>query len=68
VAYVWRCLQGRIPHILSIGKQAGFAGLEPEVVMLGDLADPLLAKDAVAASGIELGAICLVQDWLGAPA
>lgn len=58
--------KGRIPHILSIGKQAGFAGLEPEVVMLGDLADPLLAKDAVAAAGIDLGAICLVEDWLGA--
>ena len=51
--------------IFYIGKQAGFAGIEPEVVMLGDLSEPLLAKDAVAASGIELGAICLVEDWVG---
>lgn len=55
--------KGRIPHILEVAKCAGFAGLEPEVVMLGDLSDPVRAKEAVAAAGIELGAICLVEDW-----
>jgi len=56
--------KGRIPHILDIGKRAGFAGLETEVVMLGELTDQLKLKDAGAASGIRLGASCLVEDWL----
>jgi inosose dehydratase len=56
--------KGRVPHILEITKRAGFAGLESEVVMLGPLSDPLRMRDAIAASGIELAAICLVEDWL----
>jgi inosose dehydratase len=56
--------QGRVPHILDVAKRAGFAGLESEVIMLRDLSDPLRMRDAVAASGIQLGAICLVEDWL----
>lgn len=56
--------QGRVPHILDVAKRAGFAGLESEVVMLRDLSHPLRMKDAIAAAGIELGAICLVEDWL----
>jgi inosose dehydratase len=57
--------KGRIPHILDVAKRAGFGGLETEVVMLRDLSDPLRMKDAIAAAGIELGAICLVEDWRG---
>jgi inosose dehydratase len=53
----------RLEHIIQVGAKAGFAGLEPEVVMLSRLADPRRLKAALDAQGIRLGALCLVEDW-----
>ena len=56
--------QGHVDHILQIGHEAGFAGLESEVIMLGPLRDPARMQDALAATSMQLGGICLVEDWL----
>ena len=58
--------KGRVDHILEVGHQAGFRGLESEVVMLGPLRDPAKMRDTLAAKGMLLGGICLVEDWLHA--
>jgi len=55
-----------LDHIIAVAAKAGFPGLESEVVMLGRLADPAVMKQHLAKNKIELGAVCLVQDWLGA--
>jgi inosose dehydratase len=57
---------GKLPHILSVVDQAGFAGIEPETCMLGAYyVDPLALKDALDQYGLQLGAITLVCDWAG---
>ena len=56
--------KGRVDHILEIGRQAGFSGLESEVIMLGSLRDPARMKEALAATSMQLGGICLVEDWM----
>ena len=56
--------KGRVDHIMNVGRKAGFAGLESEVVMLGPLRDPARMKDALAATDMQLGAVCLVEGWL----
>ena len=56
--------KGRVDHILHVGRQAGFSGLESEVVMLGPLRDPARMHDALATTAMQLGGICLVEDWL----
>jgi hypothetical protein len=55
----------RLEHIIGVGAAAGFTGLEPEMVMLGRLSDPVRLKSALDAKRMKLGALCLVEDWLG---
>ncbi len=55
----------RLDHIMTVGARAGFAGIEPEVVMLGRLAEAGALRAALAASALALPAICLVCDWAG---
>ena len=55
----------RLDHIMRVAAQAGFAGLESEVVMLGRLADPAVMQANLDANRTILGAVCLVQDWRG---
>jgi inosose dehydratase len=55
--------KGRVPHILRVARGAHFEGLEPEVVMLGALSDPAKMNEALAATGMQLGGVCLVEDW-----
>jgi inosose dehydratase len=67
--YSWQmtigAYRGRVGHIARIAAEAGFAGIEPEVVMLGDgwSAAALLAE--LDRHGISLAALCLVERWSG---
>jgi inosose dehydratase len=54
-----------LEHIIGVGAAAGFTGLEPEMIMLGRLSDPVRLKSALEAKRMKLGALCLVEDWLG---
>jgi inosose dehydratase len=65
--YTWQMsgrYVGKLPHILKVVEDAGFAGIEPETCMLGKYyQDPLLLKDLLDRHGLQLGAITLVCDW-----
>lgn len=54
----------QLPHIMGIAVRAGFAGFEPETQFLGDLYDPVKMAEELEAKGIQLAAVCLVEDWL----
>jgi len=55
--------QGRIDHICEVVGRAGFAGLEPEVIMLGQFAGAEHLRGALEANNLELAALTLVEDW-----
>lgn len=65
--YTWQMqlprYRGRIDHIARVTAGAGYAGLEPEVVMLGEhwTTDTLL--EPLRARGLALAALCLVEPW-----
>lgn len=65
--YTWQMsgerFRGRLDHIVRIVRQAGFAGIEPELGMLGAYTDPARLQDLLAGEGLELGALTLVADW-----
>jgi len=55
----------RLDHIINVVADAGFKGIEPEVCMLGPyLDDPAKLAADLDENGLELGALCLVCDWL----
>lgn len=68
--YTWQMsgdkYKGDVPHVLNVVAGAGFAGLEPEVCMLGTYegAPEHLAEELHKAN-VQLGALCLVEDWAG---
>jgi inosose dehydratase len=47
----------------SIAADAGFAAIEPEVVMLGKYEDPSLTKAVLAATGLQLAALAFAATW-----
>ena len=58
---------GKLPHILKVVNAAGFAGIEPEILMLGNYyEDPQELKDILVQHGLKLGALTLALDWAGA--
>lgn len=57
--------RGRIDHICDVVARAGFAGLEPEVVMLSDFGTAERLRDVLEAAGLRLAALTLVEDWNG---
>ncbi|MCC6443497.1 MAG: sugar phosphate isomerase/epimerase [Armatimonadetes bacterium] len=66
--YTWQMsgekYRGRVKHIASVVSRAGFGGLEPEIVMLGDFyPDAGRLAGALERSGLSLAAIAFVQDW-----
>ena len=66
--YTWQMsgdYVGRLDHILSLLGGTGFAGVEPETQFLGKLADPGAMRAALDEAGVELAALCLVEDWIG---
>ncbi len=54
----------KLEHIIQIASQAQYVGLEPETQFLGRLWDPALMHKVLAANGLELAALTLVEDWL----
>ena len=65
--YTWQMpgemYKGRLGHIMKTANTAGFSGIEPETSFFGDLTDPLKMKDALQQNGLELTALCHVEDW-----
>jgi len=67
--YSWQmtidAYRGRLDHMISVSAKAGFAGFEPEVVMLGDNWTASGLRSPLADHGVHLAALCLVEDWSG---
>ncbi len=67
--YSWQmsmpAYQGKIDHISEVVGRAGFAGLEPEVIMLGQFATTERLRGALEPNHLELAALTLVEDWAG---
>ena len=65
--YTWQMsgdkYQGKLDHITKVVGQSGFAGIEPETVMLGNYYDAGRMRELLAARQLELGALTLVCDW-----
>src|SRR5260370_39376136 len=58
---------GRIDHLVAVAAEADFAGLEPELVMLGaEYRDPPRLAEVLAERGVRLAAIAYIADWLHA--
>lgn len=55
--------RGRIGHIASIAKQAGFSDIEPEIVLLGDLTSAEQIRDAVEPHGIRVPSLVIAEEW-----
>ena len=68
-AYTWQMsyekYADKIEHLLDITRQGHLHGLEAETCMLGKYFDsPEAFKALLEEKGVELGAVCLVCDWL----
>ncbi len=55
---------GKIDHMAKISKEAGFAGMEPMNLQMGDYYDPAKLKETMDENGIELSSFAFVCDWL----
>lgn len=55
--------RGRIGHIASIAKKAGFAFLEPEIVLLGDLSSAELIRREIEPHGIRIPSLVIAEEW-----
>jgi len=57
---------GNMSHILDVVSRSSFAGIEPDVAIMGSYFDSTSQmKELLDKEGLELGALCLVQDWRG---
>lgn len=55
----------RLDHIMGVVAESGFAGIEAEVCMLGPYNEnPAALAADLQEKGLQLGALCLVCDWL----
>lgn len=65
--YTWQMpgegYKGKLNHIFGVSQKAGFVGIEPETSFFGDLEDPVKMKEALDVQGLELAALCHVEDW-----
>lgn len=55
---------GKIDHMAKIASQAGYEGLEPINLQLGENYDPKKLRDSIYKHGIVMPSITLVCDWL----
>ena len=56
---------GQVPHMVKVLKEAGFTGMEAEIVMLGDYyKDWAKLKELLDKEGIALAALAVHEDWL----
>jgi inosose dehydratase len=57
--------KGRLDHMASVASGSGFAGIEPEVVMLGEYSDAARTAAVLGETGLELAALAYAADWRG---
>jgi inosose dehydratase len=57
--------RGRVAHMVAAASRAGFAGFEPEVVMLGAGWRAGTLRAELDRYGLSLAALCLVEPWAG---
>jgi inosose dehydratase len=57
--------RGRLTDMLAVTAQAGFAGFEPELIMLGEDWSRDKLHAALDEHRVSLAALCLVQPWRG---
>lgn len=67
--YPWQMnvekFHGQVPHMVSVLKEAGFTGMEAEIVMLGDYyKDWKKFKEVLDKEGITFAALAVHEDWL----
>ena len=67
--YPWQMnvekFHGQVPHMVSVLKEAGFTGMEAEIVMLGDYyKDWRKFKEVLDKEGITFAALAVHEDWL----
>lgn len=55
--------KGKLDSIMKTIAAAGFAGIEPETSFFGALEDPVRMKEVLRRNGLELVALCHVEDW-----
>ncbi len=55
--------RGEYRHMITVAAEAGFAGFEPELFMLGDDWDPARLKDLMDEAGVDLAALVLAEPW-----
>jgi inosose dehydratase len=65
--YSWQmsgdAYKGRLDHMATVAAESGFAGIEPEVIMLGGYADSGRAAEALDEAGVELTALAYAAEW-----
>lgn len=66
--YPWKMnmekFAGDVPHMAQVAAEAGFAGLEAEICMLGEYFDrPEEVREILDKNGLELAAVVLHQKW-----
>lgn len=65
--YTWQMpgeqYKGKLEAIMKTVSAAGFAGIEPETSFFGTLEDPVRMKEVLRHNGLELVALCHVEDW-----
>lgn len=67
--YTWQMnvekFRGQMPHIVEVLAKAGFAGIEAEIIMLGDYyKDWRRFADLLAEHGVEFAALAIHEPWL----
>lgn len=54
---------GRIGHIATVAKQAGFSYIEPEIVMLGEAPTAEWLRGQTAPHGVGIPALVIAEEW-----
>jgi inosose dehydratase len=57
--------KGCFDHMAAVAAESGFAGIEPETVMLGSYADPGAAAEVLGERGIALAGLAYAAPWTG---
>lgn len=54
---------GRMGHIASVARQAGFSNIEPEIVMLGDAPTADSIRSAIEPHGVRVPSLVIAEEW-----
>ena len=65
--YTWQmpgeAYKGQLDHIMGVISKAGFEGIEAETSFFGELSDPIRMRESLNKYGLDLTALCYVEDW-----